>query len=660
MNIFHVFTRTVGRKISFGYTLAVLLTVAIGGISYVSIKKLDQTAKWVDHTHIVLSQLEKITSGLKDAETGQRGFLLTNLDSYLEPYNSAGPIVDEAIAEVRQLTSDNPRQQERIDKLEPLVAAKFAELKETIDLRRAEGFEAALEVVLTDKGKAVMDEIRNTITVMANEEEELLVIRSAEAEATSAQAVFSIVVITVLSMVFLVGIGLLTVRGIVTPVRELVDKSQRVAEGDLTATAEVKSTDEIGTLAQAFNNMVDNLKASMEKGQEQQALAEEGMRKAEELAQASEAQQAYLSKSVDRMLTEMERFADGDLTVSLEAERADDEIGQLYQGFNRAVTNIRELFEQVRQAIASTVSATYQISGASEELAAGSEEQSTQAGEVAAAVEEMAATIVENASNATRTAEVASRNGQAAQEGGQVVEQTVEKIRQIADVVGQSAQTVERLGVSSQQIGEIVSVIYDIADQTNLLALNAAIEAARAGEQGRGFAVVADEVRKLAERTTTATKEIAGMIKTIQAETADAVRAMQQGNEEVNAGIALADQAGESLKRIVAEAQNTVDLISQIASASEEQSTTSEEISRSVEAISTVTEQSARGVGEIARSSDELSRLMQEVNSLVSQFKTGDQTKREDRAASARAASAHATMPTAGDGWSQALPPSYN
>ena len=179
MNIFSVFTKTVGRKISLGYVLAVVLTVTIGAISYSSITSLNQTAEWVDHTHVVLAELEKITSGLKDAETGQRGFLITNLDNYLEPYNSAGSAVAAAVAEVRHLTSDNPTQQERLDDLEPLIAAKFDELQETIDLRRNAGFDAALAVVLTDKGKAVMDNIRKVIGEMQGDEDALLVIRDA-------------------------------------------------------------------------------------------------------------------------------------------------------------------------------------------------------------------------------------------------------------------------------------------------------------------------------------------------------------------------------------------------------------------------------------------------------------------------------------------------
>ena len=188
----------------------------------------------------------------------------------------------------------------------------------------------------------------------------------------------------------------------------------------------------------------------------------------------------------------------------------------------------------------------------------------------------------------------------------------------------QSAENIEKLGESSKQIGEIISVIDDIADQTNLLALNAAIEAARAGEQGRGFAVVADEVRKLAERTTEATKQIAIMIKGIQNETQEAVVAMKRGNEEVSSGIALADRAGQALNQILESTQDVQMQISKIASASEEQSSTSEEIAKNVNSISHVTNESAKRIQDIAKSSDELSKLTDNLKDLVNNFKTDE------------------------------------
>jgi methyl-accepting chemotaxis protein len=354
-------------------------------------------------------------------------------------------------------------------------------------------------------------------------------------------------------------------------------------------------------------------------------------------------QQAYLERQVERAVTEMEAFADGDLTVRIDPER-DDAIARLFHAFNRAADTLSAMVARIAAAAEETSSATVQIGASTEQLAAGAHEQSAQAEEVAAAVEEMVRTIVDTSQNATHTAGAATRNGEIAEEGAAVVIETVTKIREAADVVGQSAETVERLGASSQQIGEIVATIEDIADQTNLLALNAAIEAARAGEHGRGFAVVADEVRKLAERTATATAEISGMIGAIQSETAEAVAAMRSGRSEVEAGIALADRAGDSLRQIVAGAEETRAMVGSIAAASEQQSTTSEEMARSVEAISSVSAEAARGIGQIATAVGGLSELTDELRTLVGQFRTDGAAW--DAATRGTGGDGHARMPT--------------
>ena len=441
-----------------------------------------------------------------------------------------------------------------------------------------------------------------------------------------------------ISVGFLVLMGIvfsITRRVIIRPINTLQAATNAIGNGDLSIEITAASEDEIGLLADSFNGMVENIRLASGNLQEEKIRAEESMRQAEEVAQKAHVKQHDLAQSVDQMLAQMNRFAHGDLTAHLVPEGQDDEMGKLFLGFNNSVSNIRSLLLRIQQALLATGTAAANISSATEELAAGSQEQSAQASEVAAAVEEMARTIVENAQNASETASVAQKNGQVAQNGGQVVAQTVDKIREIAEVVGQSAQTVERLGASSQQIDEIIKVIDEIAEQTNLLALNAAIEAARAGEQGKGFAVVADEVRKLAERTTGATKQIAEMIQTIQGETGQAIEAMQRGTAEVEAGIVLADETGTALRQVVDQTQQTEDLISQIATACEEQSATSEEISRSVEAISAVADESARGVGEIAQSTHDLNQLMDEVQGLMQQFTIGlaDPTERSDRPA---------------------------
>ncbi|MCX8054771.1 MAG: methyl-accepting chemotaxis protein [Ignavibacteria bacterium] len=313
-------------------------------------------------------------------------------------------------------------------------------------------------------------------------------------------------------------------------------------------------------------------------------------------------------------------MATGDLTARMLGDYRGD-LAKLKQDINMLADSLSGLIRQVNELVDNTASSATEISATAEGLAAASQEQSAQADEVASAVEQMSRTITENAMAANKTAEVAQENGRIASEGGQVVSQTVDKMRDIAKVVKNSAENIEKLGESSKQIGEIISVIDDIADQTNLLALNAAIEAARAGEQGRGFAVVADEVRKLAERTTEATKQIAVMIKGIQSETEAAVIAMNKGTTEVTSGIELADKAGQSLKQILNSTQEVIDMINRIAAASEEQSATSEQISKNVTSISQVTAESAKRVEDVAHTAEDLAKMTNQLADLMRQFK---------------------------------------
>ncbi|MCF8240948.1 MAG: HAMP domain-containing protein [Melioribacteraceae bacterium] len=412
---------------------------------------------------------------------------------------------------------------------------------------------------------------------------------------------------------------------ITSPVNELSQAAVEVSEGNLNQSIDYTSADEVGKLAAAFNKMIANIRKADNDLRAEKASVE---KKVELAVKESEEQKDYLERSVQNILAEMEKFANGDLTVHLETER-EDQIGSLYNGFNNVVANIRNMIEKVREAVEATASASSQISSSSEEMAAGAHEQSSQASEVASAVEQMTKTITETSQNVNAVSNNAINSGNIANEGGKVVNETITGIEHIAKVVIEASETVQRLGGSSQKIGEIIQVINDIADQTNLLALNAAIEAARAGEHGRGFAVVADEVRKLAERTTKATKEIADMIKQIQSDTGSAVESINVGTTEVHKGKELAKRAGESLSEIINSSKKVIDDITQVASASEEQSVTAEQISRSIESINSVTQQTAAGIQQVASAAEDLNKLTENLHNLVAGFKLSYNKSRE-------------------------------
>lgn len=428
---------------------------------------------------------------------------------------------------------------------------------------------------------------------------------------------------------------------------EKIKAADKIAEGDLEV--EINELSEKDCLSKSFNKMKDNISYLIKEGQKlTQALAEG---KSSTRANAEGLMGAYkeilsgFNTALDEIylplsdaMDVLRKISAGDLTVRLTKDYKGDH--QLIKtSINQVTDSLSTAIIQVTEAVESTASAANQILSSTEEMASGAQEQSQQTAEVANAVEEMAKTIIETTRNTVAAAEASKGAGEVAREGGIVVLETIEGMNRIADVVKRSADTVTQLGKNGDQIGEIIQVIEDIADQTNLLALNAAIEAARAGEQGRGFAVVADEVRKLAERTTKATKEIASMIKQIQKDTKWAVEAMNEGKTEVEKGREKAEQAGRSLEKIIVESERVVDIISQVAAASEQQSSASEQISKSLESISNVTHQSAAGIQQIARAAEELNNLTLNLQNLVSAFKierVEEFNKRQGRAARGR------------------------
>jgi methyl-accepting chemotaxis protein len=327
-----------------------------------------------------------------------------------------------------------------------------------------------------------------------------------------------------------------------------------------------------------------------------------------------------ISAPIRRLAEEANKVAAGDLRVQL-VQGSTDEIGQMTGAFATMIDNLRSMISKIEEASSRVAATSGEVYSTSEQMATGAEEVASQAGTVATAGEEMSATSGDIAQNCQMAAESADRANRSAASGAHVVEDTVQCMYKIAEQVNTTSKTVESLGSRSDQIGQIVGTIEDIADQTNLLALNAAIEAARAGEQGRGFAVVADEVRALAERTTRATREIGEMIKAIQTETKGAVAAMEKGVKEVENGTIEAGKSGEAISDIIEQIGALQAQVNQIATAAEEQTATTSEISSNMMQITEVVQQTARGAHESAAAASQLNVVAEELQRLVRQFK---------------------------------------
>lgn len=314
------------------------------------------------------------------------------------------------------------------------------------------------------------------------------------------------------------------------------------------------------------------------------------------------------------------KIAAGDLTGVLDNDCA-DETGQLARSMNVMTDQLNSILTTVASNSDKVARASAELTSNSERIATDSEEAASQAVAVSTASREMAATAEDIARNCMQVAEGAKVASSSANVGAVVVQETIEGMGRISEKVRESAETIDGLGRRSDEIGSIISTIEDIAEQTNLLALNAAIEAARAGEQGRGFAVVADEVRALAERTTKATKEIGEMIKGVQLETRAAVGSMENGVREVEKGIEGASRSGSALQEIIDEISEVHSQVNQIATAAEEQTATTNEINTNILKMNEVISTAAEGATRSADAARQLSLLADELHTLVGRFR---------------------------------------
>lgn len=481
---------TFGKKIAFGFGLSVAMLLIVGVVAYRSTDALVENGHKVTHSHEVLEDLAHVLSQMKDAETGQRGFLLTGNEDYLEPYLAAIGVVDKTIADLRGLTSDNPRQQARIAEAVPLVQAKLAELKRTIDLRRGQGFEAALRVVETNEGKKSMDDLRKVVAAMDQEERDLLKERNDAAEAGASGAKATITLGAVASLLFVSLAGFI-------------------------------------------------------------------------------------------------------ITSSL----------------NR----------QLGSAVASIRSSSAELQAAATQQAAGSQEQSSAASEVSTTIRELLSTSRQIAESAQRVAGIAEETALGARAGDQTVARAQEAIAGIKRQVDLVVNHMLELGKKSQQAGSILEIINELAEQTNILAINASIEAAGAGEAGKRFAVVADEIRKLADRVGGSTKEIRGLVEDIRASVNTTVMATEVGTKAVDAGTRQFSDVAASFRQIAGLVGTTTEAAKEIELSTKQQTTAVEQVNVAISNVAQATKQNEASASQTLQTATQLAGLSGELLQLVRQ-----------------------------------------
>ncbi len=382
-----------------------------------------------------------------------------------------------------------------------------------------------------------------------------------------------------------IGLGLVIARSISRPLGETMVFAQAVAQGNLEASCAVESRDEVGQLAVALRQMVGNLKEKIGEATQKSQLAEQESGRAR--------------------------------TAMAEAEQAKEQA----EGKAREILDAASRLEAVVEVV---TSASQQLSAQIEQSSRGAEEQAHRIGETATSMEEMNATVLEVAKNASSAAQTADQAKAKAEEGAGVVSRVVAGIGQVQSQSQEMMADMGTLGTRAEGIGQILNVISDIADQTNLLALNAAIEAARAGEAGRGFAVVADEVRKLAEKTMTATKEVGEAIRGVQTGARKNIENVERAGTAIQEVTKLANISGEALREIVTLAETTTDQVRSIATASEEQSSASEEINRSIEDVNRVSLDMSDAMRQSAQAVGELAHQAQVLKDLIDQLRQGD------------------------------------
>ncbi len=544
---------TIGQKLTLGFGAGTAFLLAVGWVSWLGTTRLVATSRAVAHAHDVLQDIDAVVSQLKDAETGQRGFLLTGKEEYLEPYETAARGIGRTLKGLRDRTAGQPEQQRRADALEGLIGAKLAEMKETIDLRRAGKPDEALAVVRSDRGKTAMDDARSVIAAMRDDERRQLDESARVAAATAGATITSIAIVTALTVLFKLLTALVISRSITRPVSSLVEAASRIGRGELGAPIAVRSRDEIGALAEALRKMAGDLRTSM---------------------------------------------------VDVATEK-------------RSRERAEQLLEAIREAVGRLAAASNEILASTTEQAAGAQQQAAAVGQTVTTVDQVAQTAAQAAQRARDVGEVVQRNLEIGHAGRRNVEESIAALNRLKEKVESTAESILMLAEQAQAIGEIIATVNDIAEQTNILALNAAIEASRAGEHGKGFAVVAGEVKSLADQSKKATTQVRQILGEIQKATNAAVLSTEEVTKGVAAAIqagGLSNQTIHSLGEALADAAQAS---AQIVASAGQQATGMAQISQAMKNLDQVAGQNLVATRQVEQAARNLNGLGEQLAGLA-------------------------------------------
>ncbi len=435
----------------------------------------------------------------------------------------------------------------------------------------------------------------------------------ASADSAESSAITITIIIAVIAALVAVGLGFFLSQQISKGVSTIASALKDIAQGDLSAKVSVSSKDEIGDMADSYTEMQGYLQGM--------AGAAESIAGGDlTVTVQPKSEKDSLGNAFSEMLTNLTTLigqvrgvADNVSTASEQLSKASEQAGQATQQIASTSQQVARGAGEQSTSLQQTTEGMEQLARAVDQIAQGSQEQSKGVERTVAAVNQVSTSVSQVAENASAAAEGSQNAAEAAQKGATMAQQTVEGMGKIKSAMDIASSRVTELGERSDEIGKIVATIDDIAAQTNLLALNAAIEAARAGEQGRGFAVVADEVRRLAERSSGATKEIADLISGIQQGVTEAVKAMEDGTSEVDGGYKLATDAGESLNEILETVSSVGKQVEQIAGAAQELSGLSAEMVTLTDGVSSVVEENTAATEEMSASSAEVSKSIESV-----------------------------------------------